>query len=232
MTPTRFDPDRPARVTVFVGPYGCGKSEISVNYARWLSALGHRVLLADLDTVNPFYRSADAAGVLAKDDVTLIRPHFANTNVDVPALGGEVHALFDDHAAAAVLDVGGEAAGIRALAALEYRMVPEETRILMVVNRNRPESGTAEALDRQIRELESAGRCRIAGLVDNTHLLEPVAAQDAAASLHATRTLARGTGKPVLFRSILEDQDGPPAWRQLDDGTWLFVMRRSIFYDY
>ena len=51
------------KLTVIVGAYGSGKSEISVNAAfalRQAFPSPAKILLADMDIVNPFYRSADA----------------------------------------------------------------------------------------------------------------------------------------------------------------------------
>ena len=45
------------RVSIITGHYGTGKTELSVNLALALAAEGKRVMLADLDIVNPYFRS-------------------------------------------------------------------------------------------------------------------------------------------------------------------------------
>jgi len=132
----------PARITVFIGAYGSGKSEIAVNYALALKAAGHSVVLADLDIINPFYRSADAESILAQAGIELIKPIFANTNVDVPAVPGAVFSLFDRTDRYAILDIGGEDLGARILASLKNRFPNEESsekaHVFFVVNTCRP----------------------------------------------------------------------------------------------
>ena len=81
------------RLTLFAGHYGSGKTNIAVNYAIALAKEGKEVCIADLDIVNPYFRTKDSARDLAAAGVTLISPQFANTNVDLPALPAEAYRL-------------------------------------------------------------------------------------------------------------------------------------------
>ena len=74
------------RVTLFAGHYGSGKTNIAVNFALHLAGQGKAVTLADMDIVNPYYRSKDSAKDLENAGVKVIASAYANTNVDVPAL--------------------------------------------------------------------------------------------------------------------------------------------------
>ena len=68
-----------SRLKIIIGAYGSGKSEVSVNLALNMRKdfPDRKVLLADLDIVNPFYRSSDAAKVLEDNDIRLISPMYA-----------------------------------------------------------------------------------------------------------------------------------------------------------
>ena len=39
----------PKRISIFVGYYGSGKTELSVNYALYLKKLGKKVVVVDFD---------------------------------------------------------------------------------------------------------------------------------------------------------------------------------------
>ena len=54
------------RLTIIIGAYGSGKSEIAVNMslAQRKALPDKKLLIADLDIVNPFYRSSDCGAVL------------------------------------------------------------------------------------------------------------------------------------------------------------------------
>ena len=57
------------RVTLFAGHYGSGKTNVALNFARQLKRTAPRVAVADLDIVNPYFRTKDSAAdlVLACD---------------------------------------------------------------------------------------------------------------------------------------------------------------------
>ena len=103
------------RVTLFAGHYGSGKTNIAVNYALLLAGEGKRVSIADLDIVNPYFRTRDSAAELEAAGVRLISSRFANTNVDLPALPAEAYSLVEDRSAYAVMDIGGDDRGAYAL---------------------------------------------------------------------------------------------------------------------
>ena len=226
---TGFHIPDPRRVTVFVGAYGSGKSEVSVNFALWRALTG-RVILADLDTINPFYRSADAADSLQAAGVRLIKPVFANTNIDVPSFGGEVFAVFDEKDAGAVLDIGGEDMGARVLASLKPRFRMDETAVYMVVNLQRPFTSTPELIAGVAHQLAEASGLPLSGLVDNTNLLSYHDPDMLVGSLAAAREGGRLAGVPVVFRAAM-DEAVPDGWvSRLPDGTPLLRMRRTIHY--
>ena len=52
------------RVVLIVGNYGSGKTEVAVNLAIRLSE-GRDVSVADLDIVNPYFRSREARAAMA-----------------------------------------------------------------------------------------------------------------------------------------------------------------------
>ena len=81
------------RVTLFAGHYGSGKTNLAVNFALKMQKSGRNVKIADLDIVNPYFRTKDSAKVLNDAGIELISPAFANTNLDLPALPAEVYSL-------------------------------------------------------------------------------------------------------------------------------------------
>ena len=103
------------RVTLFAGHYGSGKTNIAVNFALLMKEKGLSVKIADLDIVNPYFRTKDSAERLNKADIELISPAFANTNVDLPALPQEVYKLVQRKDFNAVFDIGGDDRGSYAL---------------------------------------------------------------------------------------------------------------------
>ena len=74
------------RVTVFVGHFGSGKTEIALNVALDLATGGERVTLADADVVKPYFRSRAARTLLEDSGVELIAPQGEHVHADLPIL--------------------------------------------------------------------------------------------------------------------------------------------------
>ena len=58
---------RAVAITLFAGHYGSGKTNVALNYARRLRRGGDDVVVADLDIVNPYFRTKDSAAALADE---------------------------------------------------------------------------------------------------------------------------------------------------------------------
>ena len=63
------------RINIFAGGYGSGKTEVAVNYTTYLAKSGIMPLsIIDLDIVNPYFRSREAAKSLTDLGVNVIIP--------------------------------------------------------------------------------------------------------------------------------------------------------------
>ena len=96
------------RLTLFAGHYGSGKTNIAVNYAMLLAEEGKKVCIADLDIVNPYFRTKDSEAELTALGIRLVSPRYANTNVDLPALPAESYSLVQDKSTYGIMDIGGD----------------------------------------------------------------------------------------------------------------------------
>lgn len=163
---------RNEKVRIFIGHFGSGKSEVSVNYAMDLKKENSDVILLDFDIVNPFFRSADAEKYLNEQGIRTILPMFANTNVDTPVLTGEVMAAFDDENAISVFDVGGDDLGAKAVGAFKEKIAEVGYELFFVCNIFRPMTDTIEKISSMFEEVCETAGLEATGLVNNTNLLE------------------------------------------------------------
>ena len=210
------------RITLFAGHYGSGKTNIALNYARMLKRTGEKVAIADLDIVNPYFRTKDSAADLQAEGIDLIVSDFANSNVDFPALPKEIYALTAPTETGAecltprakvVIDVGGDDRGALALG----RYVPDikaegDYEMLAVVNAARPLTRTAQDALEVLREIEVACRLPFTGIVNNTNLGKETTAADVLASLPYAESVARLMSIPVRFtcapESLVSELEG------------------------
>ena len=188
----------PHRLTLVTGHYGTGKTEFSVNLALALAEAGERAALADLDIVNPYFRSRERRELLEAAGVRLIATSQALADADVPALPAELHALLEDRSVRGVLDVGGDPSGARVLARYRPRIVKEDYRLLYVVNAARPEVRTAERSAEVLRAIETVTGLACTGLVNNTHLCGETTAEDIREGAALAEEVSQITGIPVV----------------------------------
>ena len=194
------------RLTLFAGHYGSGKTNIAVNYALQLAKEGLAVSVADLDIVNPYFRTADSKRELEAAGVRLILPQFANSNVDLPALPAEAYSLLADKSRCGIMDIGGDDRGAYALG----RYVPniraeDDYRMVFVTNCYRPLTRTAEEAMEVMREIEAACGLRFTHIVNNSNLGTETTAETVLASLPFVEELAKQSGLPVWLHTVRED---------------------------
>ena len=191
------------RVTLFAGHYGSGKTNVAVNFALRLAGEGKAVTLADMDIVNPYYRSKDSAKDLEAAGVKVIASAYANTNVDVPALPQEMYSVTEDTSRYAVLDVGGDDRGALALGRYAPALLKEnDYHMIYVFNAARPLSRTAEAAMEIMQEIETAGGIPFTGIINNTNLGKETTWETVAASRAEAEKLSQLSGLPLLFTSV------------------------------
>ena len=150
------------RLTLFCGHYGSGKTNLAVNYALWLRRQGKPAAIADIDIVNPYFRTKDSQAELEQAGVRVVALPFANTNVDLPALPPEVYALVQSRTDCAVFDVGGDDRGALALGRYVPSILEEnDFDMLYVVNFYRPLTQTAADAYDVMRRSKPPRGCRL-----------------------------------------------------------------------
>ena len=194
------------RLTLFAGHYGSGKTNIAVNYALHLAGEGKQVCIADLDIVNPYFRTKDSAADLEKAGVTLISPQFANTNVDLPALPAEAYRLVADKRVYGIMDIGGDDRGAYALGRYVPGILEENNyRMIFVANASRPLPRTPEDAMEVMGEIEAACGLKFTDLVNNTNLGDLTTAETVLASREYMEKLSELSGLPIFATTAKAD---------------------------
>ena len=193
------------RLTLFAGHYGSGKTNIAVNYALHLAAAGKKVLIADLDIVNPYFRTKDSANVLENAGIELISPQFANTNVDLPALPAEAYRLVQDKTVFGIMDIGGDDRGAYALGRYTpYIKEENDYRMAFVANPYRPLTRTPEDALEVMREIEAACSLGFTCIVNNANLGTETTAADVLATKEYIDRLCALSGLPLWLTTAEE----------------------------
>ncbi len=191
------------RVTLFAGHYGSGKTNVAVNYALKLKKMGLDTAIADLDIVNPYFRTKDSIDILTANGIELISSEFAGSNVDLPALPSSVYSLIDIHERHAIFDIGGDDRGATALGRYSDAIKEEGNyELLLVVNKYRPLSKTPELCIEIMHEIEETANMRFTGIVNDSNLGEETVPEDVLKSVPYAEEISRLTGLPIRFTCV------------------------------
>ncbi len=194
------------RILLLCGHYGSGKTNVAVNLAFHLKDRFDRVTVADLDIVNPYFRTKDSQEAFSRRDIRLICSEYANSNVDIPALPPDMYAVTDDRDMQVVIDVGGDDRGALALGRLAPAIKAEDNyAMLMVINRYRPLTPDVASTLEVMREIETACGIRFTGLVNNSNLGAETTAEDVLASVPYGEAVAKASGLPLCFTTVKEN---------------------------
>ena len=193
------------RILLLCGHYGSGKTNIAVNLAKAWKQKYPKVTIADLDIVNPYYRTKDSIDDLEAAGIRLICSEYANSNVDIPALPQDLYAITDDRSMRVILDIGGDDRGALVLGRIAPAIRDENNyEMLMVINCFRPLTRDAESTIEVMREIEQASGIRFTGLINNSNLGRETTASDVLGSMAYAEETAKQSGLPLVMTAVEE----------------------------
>ena len=193
------------RIRIIVGHYGSGKTEFAVNYALKLSEESPKVTIVDLDIVNPYFRSREKKQLFSERGIELISNSFdKDITAELPSLAANIHAPLQDKDRQVILDVGGDATGVRTLGRYKRFFTKDSYDLFFVVNANRPETDTFEKALEYVQSIEAEVGIKITGLINNTHMLENTSLEDIIKGNNLVTQLSHHLKTPVRYTCCIE----------------------------
>ena len=193
------------RITLFAGHYGSGKTNIAVNYALKIKAEGHSTVIADMDIVNPYFRTKDSEKELNEAGIRLISSQYASSNVDLPSLPQDLYNVIDDKSNYAVLDIGGDDRGAYALGRYAPSILKEnDYEMFMVINKFRPLTKDVQSTVEVMDEIQTACGMKFTAIVNNSNLGDETTAQDVFNSVEYAKSVAEATELPLKMTTVNE----------------------------
>jgi hypothetical protein len=199
----------PRRLAIIVGNYGSGKTEVSVNLAVGLAAAGRRVQIADLDIVNPYFRSREARATMEACGIRVVIPPGAQAFADLPIVVPQIKAMLepqgDDFS---IFDVGGDDVGAKMLSSFHEALGANAYSLLQVINARRPFTGTVEGCLEMQRKIEGSSRLKVTGYIVNTHLIDQTTEEVVAEGIELALAVSARSGVPVEVVAAMGDLAG------------------------
>nr|MBN2277230.1 cobalamin biosynthesis protein CbiA [candidate division Zixibacteria bacterium] len=193
-------------ITIIVGGFGSGKTEVSVNIAKFLAATQDSpVTIVDLDLVNPYFRSRETVREMEALGVRAVAPKGGQFYADLPILLPEVKGIIERHEGKVILDVGGDAQGTRALGSLADEFETGTFEMLMVLNSRRPQTSDVDGSIKMMQRIELTARLKFTGLISNSHMIDETNAEIIDEGYRLAREVGSRTGLPLFFVSVKRD---------------------------
>ncbi len=186
-------------IVVIVGNFGSGKTEISINLAVNRKKAGMDVRVADLDLVNPYFRTREAAASLAKLGIEVVLPPKEYLQADLPILTPAVAGMIRRPCQLTLIDVGGDDMGATVLASLADAFKDRKYSMIQVVNPLRPFTEDIKGCLKIRDEIETASKMTITGLVGNANLIDETTGKDILSGYDFLIHLSTESGLPLEF---------------------------------
>ena len=191
------------RVTLFAGHYGSGKTNIAVNWAKYLKAQNKPVTIVDLDIVNPYFRTKDSQKEFEELGIKLICSQYANTNLDIPALPKEIYGAIADKNSYLIMDIGGDDVGAVAMGRYTPSILEENNyEMIYVANCYRPLTKTPQDTLEVMREIEVASGIPFTAIINNSNLGVETTPEDVVKSYMYAQELSNMSNIPVLYTTV------------------------------
>lgn len=198
-------------IVIIVGNYGSGKTEVSINLAVNRKHADIDVRIADLDLVNPYFRTREAKDSLAKLGIDVVLPPEEYLQADLPILSPLVAGMIRQPSQLTLLDVGGNDVGANVLASLEDAFKNKTVKMLQVVNPLRPFTDTIEGCLKIRAEIENAAKLSISGIIGNANLINETSIEEIYSGYEFVQALSEKSRLPLEFitvpRELLPDID-------------------------
>ncbi|MGD9016912.1 MAG: cobalamin biosynthesis protein CbiA [Desulfobacterales bacterium] len=214
-------------IVVIVGNYGSGKTEVAINLASYWAMSGAHVRIADLDLVNPYFRTREARETLSQMGVEMVLPPAEYLHADLPILSPAVAGMLRQPKGVTILDVGGDDAGATVLAALKDLFSGVDYRMLQVINPFRPFTQSIDGCLKIRSEIEAASTLTVNGLIGNAHFMDETLPGHILEGYRFVRTLAEVSGLPLDWVTV-PDELLPRVAQEITDCPLLPIRRQLV----
>jgi hypothetical protein len=192
-------------LVAIVGSYGSGKTEIAINLAVHRKQAGLNVAIADLDLVNPYFRTREAGTTLSNLGIKVILPAEQYLQADLPVLSPAIAGMIRHSGDLMILDVGGDDAGAMVLSSLADAFSGKRVYMLQVINPLRPRTSTVSGCMTMRNEIEQAAQLPISGFVGNANLIDETSAEDIYSGYEFVQSVAQESGLPLDFITVSQN---------------------------
>ena len=202
-----------SRITIITGHYGAGKTNFAINSALHLKSKNpaEKVAIADLDIVNPYFRTAEYKKLIEEKGIKLAVSDYARGTLDVPSVNLDIRAETAQNDRL-IIDVGGDPEGARVLGRFASLIQEHDYEMIYVINHYRALTETAGQAVEIMREIENICNLKCTALFNNSHLGKETTREVIENSLPFADEVARMTALPLIELDFPIEVYVKPVW--------------------
>ena len=210
------------------GALGSGKTEWVLNMALGFRECGEEVTVADVDIINPYFCVRQVADSLRKEGFRILTPPESTRWSDMPVMAPEVAWAVKSPGGRLLVDVGGDAAGGRALKQISAQMKETGYLLVLVVNPFRPSTMDTEGVLELVKGIERISELKVGALVANPHLMDQTTAEDLLWGYRRVSDSGKALGLEVLYGTVSPRLVSQTGVLQKDSPLELWPMVRRM----
>lgn len=194
------------RINIIAGHYGSGKTTFSINYALSLNeSTKKHIYLADLDIVNPYFRSREHKEFLGENNIEILGSYIYEKGSDLPAVSADVFKMFSNKDSLGIVDLGGNAAGSNAFGIFKCYVNKDESNLFFILNASRSETTTLDGALFHMTSLEYSLNMKFDAIINNTHLMEYTTIDEIKEGERLARELSVNKNIEVIYTCLSKE---------------------------
>jgi len=193
------------RIHIFTGHFGSGKTELAINFAAAVREQYEYVAINDLDVINPYFRTRDAANFLSREKIELLAPQKKLAQADLPIVSNDIYRVLADPNYRLIVDAGGDKDGAKALGQYYHNWKELSPEMVFVLNANRPYVSTLDSALTTINEIEQASRLKVTAIINNTNIGKETSLDDIQKGYDLSLKISQSLEIPILCTTVSED---------------------------
>ncbi len=193
------------KLIIITGHFGSGKSEIAMNLSKKLRKEGEKVVLVDIDIVNPYFCIRDFRDELQAEGIELVSasPHLSNAELMV--VPRQVSGAFYREDSCVIMDIGGDDMGAIVLGQYNAHVKDKPYEMYFVVNTLRPLTSDGRSVMEFMESIERSSRLKVTKLISNTNMSYETTAEDIISGEEKVFEISEATGLPVAYTVVRRD---------------------------
>jgi hypothetical protein len=132
--------------------------------------LKEKVVVVDLDIVNPYFRLREKREKLKEIGIEVLAPPGKLAMTDLPLISPVIKGRIQDSDRILFIDVGGDEIGAKSLGSFYPVLKDTGYQLNMVINPYRPFTKNSTEIIKMLRDIELSSRLEVNGLVSNPNL--------------------------------------------------------------